>query len=689
MLSLMIILLYTPRFAPVVHLHPLDRYSLTDPVHWAARSKLLDRFLNPVQKDPPDSDLHYSLLTSLLNVSSKDIELIMAGSGYDENNHSTARLWFNVLRHEESGGWILNYNFFYAWNGCQNMILSTAIGGRDESLEFYFCPTGLHEGDLERLSLLICPSDERVHAAIFSQHNHDALYNCTSSPSLCDITDDHINVFSALHSHANYPSAFPSTIVAGLVHTFHGSSDGIYLVDRVSSEGFKWVPSPDLLIKLPDLSSNSSEEDETIEDYWAKYPGWWGARQQDTPMEPSLVCLTTSSETTMKEIPCPDNEASGLIRQLIGQPLYEPGKNDPVVLPTPSLIDLHEKDSLIEDPTNSGRKDSRSIIGDSSYSTGRGPLFRVWSSQWWEPEDPPPYRTPSAANHWRIEPDRSCPFTMELNDGRQFNADSSWTVFLLVVLLTGGLCLPPLLLILVWLKALSQAARSLPEGNAGEDQALLGHEISLTLPSDQSHLNNQLQPMAKTSSQDTFLLIVGCFGSLLFIFGLVMSLAAIEEMVHLPLILFIIGIMVSLPSVALSTLDLVSYWDQSQSHPTSVGKVLGIKQFIPHFRFLLVFLIGSIAIIAVCLEMAVLVGCDSAIQYVLGDTAAEVGHRTGSQQPLLTEHRSLVNVVSFTILIVGQVECAVIRVRANVELIMIGAAIQTMTQAWPLIKPYK
>ena len=34
------------------------------------------------------------------------------------------------------------------WNGCMNMILSTALGRsrRDQSLEFYLCPAGIHEG---------------------------------------------------------------------------------------------------------------------------------------------------------------------------------------------------------------------------------------------------------------------------------------------------------------------------------------------------------------------------------------------------------------------------------------------------------------------------------------------------------------------------------------------------------------
>ena len=152
------------------------------------------------------------------------------------------------------------------------------------------CELHTPSGDWERLSLLICPKgvaatapgdqegghgsiqpDEgEVHAALFSQHNFDSLYNCTAGE--CDFEhyssglasgeasedvrsgdapkaagrgvvqpqreeaedegknvgkgeggvkedgdEQHIVVYSALHSHAVYPKAKPSTIVYGQV----------------------------------------------------------------------------------------------------------------------------------------------------------------------------------------------------------------------------------------------------------------------------------------------------------------------------------------------------------------------------------------------------------------------------------------------------------------------------------------
>ena len=662
------------RFAPILHFHPLERYSLADPVEWASNATVLDRFLQPIgiKENQESNQLYYSLLTGLLNASSAQTKISMSGSGYDETNRSKARLFFNVLKHEPSGGWLINYNFFYGWNGCQNMVLSSAIGGpRDETIEFYLCPTGLHEGDLERLSLLICPSDERVHAAIFSQHNHDQLYNCSSSPSPCQFSEGHINVFSALNSHANYPSSSPDTVIAGLVHTFHGSADGVYLVDRLSDDGPKWMPSsPALLMKLPDIDDENGERPEYgSDDYWARYPGWWGARQQDTIMEPSLVCLSQSGSIS-KEIRCPMNEAGGIIRQSIGHPLFEPSLSygdagSLVDLPLPHLIDLHASDYLVDDPVSSGRRDQRSIIGDSSYSTGRGPMFRVWSRQWWEPEDPPVFRSPAAVNHWHIQPVLSCPYAMEEKAGRSFNADASWNVTALILLLSGSLTLPVLLITIVYLREQGRVMAYALVRNPAQDQEANATEIS----SDQQNVNSSPNHHLVIKSRRQ--LIIGAIGCASHIYGLVSSFEVLEEMMGLPWIFSLAAIAVSLPSALLLLLDLATH---IKGHSRQRSQHLLI--FHPNFRLLLLFLISSIALTAVAVKLTVLLGCRAAIEY-------ELGENDPSSLSQLSKHRVLVNVVSVTILLVGQVDCAVVLMRAHAELVMIGAAIQTVIEMLP------
>ncbi len=202
----------------------------------------------------------------------------------------------------------------------------------------------------------------RVHAALFSQHNFDALYNCTAGEceferlplgrnsteykdgEVAGEVESHIVAYSALHSHAVYPKANPSTIVCGQIRTFHGEHDGLFFVDRVGKGGQqqeggeagggslsrRWLPSAEGLLLLPppmalsphqpqpphfnlsrDMASPplppEPQEGRLLEEHeghdlldesrsWALYPGWWGARKEDTPQPFSLVCLYDKRE---------------------------------------------------------------------------------------------------------------------------------------------------------------------------------------------------------------------------------------------------------------------------------------------------------------------------------------------------------------------------------------------------------
>jgi hypothetical protein len=240
---------------------------------------------------------------------------------------------YNAFPHAASGGWVINYNFFYGWNGCLNMVFSSRVhraASQDASLEYYFCPSGLHEGDWERLSLLLCPGEDKVQAALFSQHDFDALFNSsdltfeslpgevrrykqqkqqqqqqqklheaahphhsplrpppplrppstlktllkTHAHAQDPAKPSHVAVYSALHSHATYPTTEPSTVVYAQVRTFHGDTDGIFVVDRVArSEQHRWLPSQEGLVLLPQLADPPSPPGTA--GTWAHYPGWW------------------------------------------------------------------------------------------------------------------------------------------------------------------------------------------------------------------------------------------------------------------------------------------------------------------------------------------------------------------------------------------------------------------------------
>ncbi|KAG1653840.1 hypothetical protein FOA52_013285, partial [Chlamydomonas sp. UWO 241] len=313
----------------------------------------------------------------------------------------------------------------------------------------------LHEGDWERVTVLLCPSpssEDRatVAAALFSAHTFDSLHNCTSGE--CDFETvqgdsdaTHIVVHAALHSHANYPRSTPSSKVYGQVRTFHGTHDGIYAVDRVGSDKRRrWEPSKELLLLLPrepdsaDQAANggdsgnsnnngsSSGTSDSASDAWARYPGWWGAAQADTPMPFSLVCLF---DRHTREGPCPANsEPVRLLRSLLGEAWQPHGSTSsssgtssntsgggggqpspaappvthvaPLALPSPWLADL------------AGKK----VVGE-GYATGRGPMFRRWTSRWVGPTNPPTWRASDnlfflAINHWSTAPSGACPTAM-------------------------------------------------------------------------------------------------------------------------------------------------------------------------------------------------------------------------------------------------------------------------------------
>ena len=51
-------------------------------------------------------------------------------------------------------------------------------------------------------------------------------------------------------------------------------------------------------MKLPEPTHGSPSHEGPLseQDAWAWYPGWWGARQEDTPQPFSLVCLSDDGE---------------------------------------------------------------------------------------------------------------------------------------------------------------------------------------------------------------------------------------------------------------------------------------------------------------------------------------------------------------------------------------------------------
>lgn len=143
------------------------------------------------------------------------IDSIYKGAPFDANNHSTARVSFSVKDYE-GNYFVYNYNLFYSWNGCSNQAISLNIDGTRNITDYIMCPVGVHEGDWERVSVLVCKSDWKVKRMAFSQHYWAEERDCTvEGQCLVDPETGHYMTFAGLDSHANYPE--PSDLMVSLL----------------------------------------------------------------------------------------------------------------------------------------------------------------------------------------------------------------------------------------------------------------------------------------------------------------------------------------------------------------------------------------------------------------------------------------------------------------------------------------
>lgn len=112
---------------------------------------------------------------------------------------------------------------------------------------------GQHEGDWEHVSLVISNRTHVIYSAYFAAHSHESSW--LIAPDY-EVVDGHIRVFSALHTHANYPTVGHKPRAGGL------------LVDQCSSEGMVWSPRPVNVGELNRPMPNTR---------WLMYNGFWGS----------------------------------------------------------------------------------------------------------------------------------------------------------------------------------------------------------------------------------------------------------------------------------------------------------------------------------------------------------------------------------------------------------------------------
>ena len=233
---------------------------------------------------------------TLLNSTSltqSELQGVLSGQPFDEYNRSTAKIYYTVTDYGDSL-WLYNYNFFYSWNGCSNQAVALTFNGSVDTQNYIMCPEGVHEGDLERVSMLVCKSDLKIKRIAYSQHAWTEVRDCQVEGQ-CPMDPDtgrpvtHV----ALEGHGNYPEndGFHVYFYLGGGRTGFNNITlpnigGIYVGDRTGEDPSKvFVPTPDNIVYIPpawEIEQGLAAGD-MQEWRWAVYPGNWGAPLADQP----------------------------------------------------------------------------------------------------------------------------------------------------------------------------------------------------------------------------------------------------------------------------------------------------------------------------------------------------------------------------------------------------------------------
>ncbi|KAI8827231.1 uncharacterized protein EV422DRAFT_502916 [Fimicolochytrium jonesii] len=275
------------KYAPLVFLHPRDRWRPADPAYVFSKSKL--------------DEYNRTVLIP---------EELWHGNEVAESATVQANIVGQVVQMGPHGKTYLQYWFFYPVNGCQGFRISLWSGLRsfvkERAENFEWCKMAYHNGDWEHITVQLNDtwdgnseqSIPPIRAVAFSQH---AGSEWVYLPDLA-FTGTHPHVYSALNSHANYPTE----------GTHKNRDDTFGFVSRISPlltlGAVQWIQIAD----VADLSSDLFLFEEPIgkrfqrfiswmtwtgEVYdwtdksdwseWARYSGFWGAEvDQTTILQP-------------------------------------------------------------------------------------------------------------------------------------------------------------------------------------------------------------------------------------------------------------------------------------------------------------------------------------------------------------------------------------------------------------------
>jgi hypothetical protein len=369
---------------------------------------------------------------------------ILAGAPFVDGK-STAKIFYTVTNYNESL-WMYNYNLFYSWNGCSNQAVALSFNGSTDVQPYIMCPAGVHEADLERMSMLVCKNDQKIKQITYSQHAWSEVRNCqVEGQCLFDNVTGNPISYVALEGHGNYPDN------DGKFHVYfyQGGSingvgleniGGVYIGDRTGDDPSKtFIPTPDNIVPIPPLWAiqegyNGLNPEEW---QWAVYPGNWGAPLVQPPL--SLKCLNREST---EYIQCDKN--STVIK---------------AVYTIANALDLSKIVGDQEQVSSSFAIQSVSNLSTVGYPDITGPMFRAFSYQYISGNSAPIL----TENVTKLVCPKDVVGVQEIPDVGQLDASTNTIIGYLVGITIGTLLFSIVLIILLALPLILDKTASLQE----------------------------------------------------------------------------------------------------------------------------------------------------------------------------------------------------------------------------------
>eukprot|EP00798_Chlamydomonas_sp_ICE-L_P005524 gene5524-4157_t len=275
------------KLAPKVYFHPLEWYLLADPKPWLESSPLFNITasnwtLDDISREQGENYFNlYQTRTGPMNVASVLIDPEMQNFSTDYMNQktggdplnidgsSTAKVYYTIgdpgqFNDTMTNSFVITYHYYYEFNGCSNQMFAMNVDGKYQGAEYFMCSPGVHEGDLERITL-----------------------SCNGEETPGGITSP--VAYAGLFSHASYPWASPLVVYQKIEVQLLANIEGMYIGDRTSDQEAFFIPTAEnhLYIKAVDEMTNA----ERVGDLkWGTYSGSWGGGFPETS-DYTLTCL--------------------------------------------------------------------------------------------------------------------------------------------------------------------------------------------------------------------------------------------------------------------------------------------------------------------------------------------------------------------------------------------------------------